>query len=103
RAHREGRGGVSAPRALPTQPPVVAVLLAGGKGTRFWPASRANRPKQFLKLVGGRSLLRLTWERFARLLPVEQILTVANPAYAEQILREIPELDPSRLVLEPMG
>ena len=44
--------------------PVVAALLAGGKGTRFWPASRARNPKQFLTLFGDRSLLRRTFDRF---------------------------------------
>ena len=94
---------MSPPRLSFGSRPVLAALLAGGKGTRFWPASRAARPKQFLKLVGGRSLLRQTWERFARLLPPERILVVASPLYAEKILAEIPELDPAALVLEPSG
>jgi mannose-1-phosphate guanylyltransferase len=81
--------------------PVVAALLAGGKGTRFWPASRAATPKQFLELLGDRSLLRGTFDRFARLLPRERILIVTSPAYAARTREALPALAPENLVLEP--
>lgn len=83
--------------------PLFAVLLAGGRGTRFWPASRASRPKQFLRLFDERSLLRLTYDRFARILPVERILVVTNPAYAERTALELPDLRSENLILEPSG
>ena len=83
--------------------PVFAALLAGGKGTRFWPASRASRPKQFLNLLGGASLLRLTFDRFARALPRERIMVVTSPGYAARTLEELPELETENLILEPSG
>lgn len=83
--------------------PLFAVLLAGGKGTRFWPASRTSHPKQFLALFGTQSLLRLTFERFAGLVPVERILVVTNPSYAARTRSELPELPPGNLLLEPSG
>jgi len=82
---------------------VWAVLLAGGRGTRFWPASRGAHPKQFLRLLEDRTLLRATWDRFARILPAERILVVTSPGYAEATRREIPELLSGNLVLEPSG
>jgi mannose-1-phosphate guanylyltransferase len=83
--------------------PVIAALLAGGKGTRFWPASRAENPKQFLRLLGDRSLLREAYERFLRILPPERILIVTGTAYAERTRQELPEMPPGNLILEPSG
>jgi mannose-1-phosphate guanylyltransferase/mannose-6-phosphate isomerase len=77
------------------------VLLAGGSGTRFWPARRAAQPKQFLALAGGDSLLRSTWVRVSALAPRERIWVVAPGALARRIERELPELDPGNLVIEP--
>lgn len=77
------------------------VLLAGGSGTRFWPLSRAKRPKQFLSLAGNRSLLRGTWERARTLVPAARIWVVAPRALAVAVRRELPELRRDRLVVEP--
>jgi len=77
------------------------VLLAGGSGTRFWPLSRASRPKQLLPLAGRRSLLRGTWERARTLAPAERIWVVAPRSLAGAIRRELPGLARDRLVLEP--
>ena len=77
------------------------VILAGGSGTRFWPLSRAKRPKQFLPLAGKVSLLRGTWDRARKLVPVERIWTVAPRALAAAVLRELPKLRRDRLVVEP--
>jgi len=77
------------------------VILAGGSGTRFWPLSRAKRPKQFLSLAGKVSLLRATWDRARKLVPVERIWTVAPRALAAAVRRELPELRRDRLVVEP--
>lgn len=82
---------------------VFAALLAGGRGTRFWPASREARPKQFLKLLDERTLLRATWERFAASIPPENILVVASAAHADRIRQELPELQAANLILEPCG
>lgn len=94
---------MSSLRPSPGPRQVFAALLAGGKGTRFWPASRAANPKQFLRLFGERSLLRGTFDRFARFVPPANILVVTNPAYAERTLSELPDLPAENLVLEPSG
>ncbi len=79
------------------------VIMAGGSGTRFWPASRALRPKQLLPLVGGLSLLRATFRRVAPLVPPERIWVITTAATAEATRRLLPELDPGNVVAEPVG
>ena len=70
--------------------------MAGGIGSRFWPFSRNNRPKQFLDFFGtGRSLLQMTFDRFSRLMPVENILIVSNILYRDLILEQLPEIKPN--------
>jgi mannose-1-phosphate guanylyltransferase len=81
-----------------------AVIMAGGSGTRFWPLSRATRPKQLLALGGGDvSLLRATRERIASLIDAEHTLVVTSETLAEQIRAELPELPPENVLLEPIG
>ena len=77
------------------------MLLAGGSGTRFWPMSRVKRPKQFLALAGKVSLLRATWDRVRRIAPRARIWVVAPRALSAAVRRELPQLRPDRLVLEP--
>jgi len=77
------------------------VLLAGGSGTRFWPLSRAKRPKQLLALGGPESLLATTWRRARRLAPAERIWAVAPRRLAREVRAALPELGRSRLILEP--
>lgn len=77
------------------------VLLAGGTGTRFWPMSRSRRPKQMLKLFGGRSLLQGTWDRARRLAPPTRVWAVAPRALKRAIARQLPGLRADRMVLEP--
>ena len=76
--------------------------MAGGIGSRFWPFSRNNRPKQFLDFFGtGRSLLQMTFDRFRQVVPVSNILIVTNVIYKELILEQLPELKPEQVLLEP--
>ena len=78
------------------------IIMAGGVGSRFWPFSRNNRPKQFLDFFGtGRSLLQLTFDRFRHLMPAENILIVSNVIYKDLILEQLPELKPNQVLLEP--
>ena len=64
------------------------VIMCGGIGSRFWPFSRENHPKQFLDFFGtGRSLLQITVDRFKKIIPVENIYIVTNERYA-QIIKE---------------
>jgi len=79
----------------------VAVILAGGEGRRLWPASTPERPKQFLRLFGDRTLLEATWER-ARAVPgVDDVWLVTGERYAELTRATLPDLPEDRLVLEP--
>lgn len=79
------------------------VVMAGGRGTRFWPLSRAARPKQLLPLAGGRTLLRETCARLFPLVGPERILVVTNAAQAAATAAELPELPAGRIVAEPVG
>ena len=79
------------------------IIMAGGVGSRFWPYSRTARPKQFLDFLGtGRSLLQMTFDRFAGIVPTENIYIVSNQAYRDLILEQLPELRPEQVLLEPL-
>lgn len=78
------------------------VIMAGGVGSRFWPFSRNSRPKQFLDFFGtGRSLLQMTFDRFRRVVPTQNILIVTNKIYKDLILEQLPEIMPNQILLEP--
>lgn len=81
---------------------VYVVIMAGGSGTRFWPASRARRPKQLLPLGGGeRSLLGGTLDRIEPLVPADRVLVVTAQALVEQTRRELPQLPAANVLAEP--
>ena len=76
--------------------------MAGGSGTRFWPASRSSRPKQFLDILGvGKSFLRLTFERAEKIVPRANILIVSNQKYKDLIKEQVPEIGETQILLEP--
>ena len=78
------------------------VIMAGGVGSRFWPFSRTDKPKQFLDFFGtGRSLLQMTIDRFRPIVPIENILIVTNIMYRDQVLAQIPDLQSSQVLCEP--
>ena len=79
----------------------AAVILAGGKGERFWPLSRPERPKQFLRLLGGKSLLQATYERLKPLF--SEIWVVTTEALAPLVRKRLPGLGPEAILLEPEG
>jgi len=79
------------------------VIMAGGAGTRLWPLSRGNKPKQLLNVIRGKSLLQLSYERLRAMLPPERIFVCTAAAYGEQVLQNIPELPPENLLGEPVG
>ncbi|NNE27832.1 MAG: mannose-1-phosphate guanylyltransferase [Saprospiraceae bacterium] len=83
-------------------PNYFIAIMAGGVGSRFWPASREHLPKQFLDILGvGKSLIRMTYERFLPLVPAERILVVTNKIYKDLVLEHIPELPESNVLTEP--
>ena len=76
--------------------------MAGGVGSRFWPFSRENRPKQFLDFFGtGRSLLQMTVDRFRPIVPIEHVFIVTNVAYKDIIMQQIPDLKEEQILCEP--
>jgi len=76
--------------------------MAGGIGSRFWPLSKTERPKQFLDILGtGRTLLQQTYDRFIQLMPAEQIFIVSNLEYKDLIREQLPDLPEENILLEP--
>jgi mannose-1-phosphate guanylyltransferase len=80
-----------------------AVIMAGGGGTRLWPRSRQATPKQFLDLLGPRTMLQETVDRIEPLIPLERVLVVTGHEYAHDILALLPGLPPENVVREPQG
>ena len=80
-----------------------ALILAGGSGTRFWPLSRKWKPKQLLALERDRSLLRETLERLQPLVGPEAVWVCTTEALEEHVRRELPEVPPEQILLEPEG
>ncbi len=79
------------------------VVMAGGRGERFWPVSREKTPKQLLKLLGNRSFLQQTIDRVLPLVPLKNILVITNEAQAPEVRRQLPKLPRANLVAEPCG
>ncbi|GHV58140.1 mannose-1-phosphate guanylyltransferase [Bacteroidia bacterium] len=78
------------------------VIMSGGIGSRFWPFSRENKPKQFLDFFGtGRSLLQQTFDRFNRIIPTENIYIATHEMYAGLVKEQLPELKDNQILLEP--
>jgi mannose-1-phosphate guanylyltransferase len=78
------------------------VIMSGGIGSRFWPISRENRPKQFLDFFGiGRSLLQQTFDRFKQIIPVENIFIATNEMYSDLVKEQLPEIGDNQILLEP--
>ena len=82
---------------------LFACVLAGGRGERFWPLSRRERPKQLTNLTGEGTMLRLTVERLLPVIPPERILVVTSADLREQVMAETPMLPPTNIVGEPVG
>ena len=79
------------------------VIMAGGIGSRFWPLSKNNYPKQFLDILGtGKSFIRATYERFLPLVPPENFIVVTNAAYKDLVLQQLPEIKEENVLCEPM-
>ena len=78
------------------------VIMAGGIGSRFWPMSRNNFPKQFLDILGtGKTLIRQTYERFLPICPAENIFIVTHESYVDMVRKQIPELQKDQVLAEP--
>ena len=79
------------------------VIMAGGRGERFWPQSRLKRPKHLLPIVGDAPMLTQTIRRLEGLVPVERIFVITNAEQRESVLETCPDLLPERIIGEPVG
>jgi len=82
---------------------LYAVIMAGGRGTRFWPESRRSRPKQFLSIAGEKSMIRTTLERIVPEIPLERIIVVTGIEHSDEVRTQLPELNEDAVVAEPQG
>ncbi len=78
------------------------VIMAGGVGSRFWPLSRTQKPKQFLDILGtGRTLIQQTFDRFLEICPPKNILIVTSAIYKNLVMEQLPEIPENNILLEP--
>ena len=76
------------------------VIMCGGIGSRFWPYSRTNKPKQFIDFLGtGRSLLQMTFDRISHVVSSDNIIIVANEMYLQLILEQLPQIHRENILL----
>lgn len=80
-----------------------ALIMAGGGGTRLWPLSRRNRPKQSLALIGSESMFRQTVTRISPLFPLERIFVVTGKNHVDELRQDVPELPEENFLIEPFG
>ena len=79
-----------------------AILMAGGVGSRFWPVSTTEFPKQFHDMLGsGETLIQKTFSRLVKLIPAENILILTNERYNDLVLEQLPMVKPEQVLLEP--
>lgn len=82
---------------------MIALIMAGGFGTRFWPQSRAHMPKQFLKVVGDKSMIRLTVERLSGVIATDDIYVVTAKGQEDLVYQHLPQIPRENVILEPFG
>jgi mannose-1-phosphate guanylyltransferase len=82
---------------------LYAIVLAGGIGTRFWPLSRRERPKQFLPIISEKTMIEETVERLVSLIPLERVYTIANRELSRSIRRIFPDIPDTNVLIEPLG
>jgi len=82
---------------------IIALIMAGGTGTRFWPLSRIKKPKQFLPIISNRTMIEETVSRLLPLIPICNIFTIANSDHTKLIKELLPELPKENLLVEPKG
>jgi mannose-1-phosphate guanylyltransferase len=86
-----------------TAPTAHAVILAGGRGTRFWPRSRTRSPKQLLNIVGQKTMLEQTYERLAPIFSISNVWVVTNQEQADAVRRQLWQVPSQHTLIEPFG
>lgn len=82
---------------------LCGLIMAGGKGTRFWPKSTSKMPKQFLNLVGNETMIQMTFNRTSKVIPIENIFVVTCEEYKELVKEQLPNLLEKNIIIEPVG
>lgn len=82
---------------------LCALIMAGGKGERFWPLSTDEKPKQFLKLLGEKTMIQMTVERLLPLISIDDIFVVTAQNYVEILREQLPNLPKENIIVEPIG
>lgn len=82
---------------------LCALIMAGGKGTRFWPLSTEEKPKQFLNLIGDKTMIQMTVDRIKPIIPIERIFICTGEMYVELVKEQLPELPEKNIIVEPEG
>ncbi|QJA09403.1 mannose-1-phosphate guanylyltransferase [Romboutsia sp. CE17] len=82
---------------------LCALIMAGGKGTRFWPLSTEEKPKQFLNLIGDKTMIQMTVDRIKPIIPVERIFVSTGEMYVDLVKEQLPELPEKNIIVEPEG
>lgn len=82
---------------------MYAVIMAGGRGVRFWPRSRESKPKHLLDIVSEKTIIRETVDRISPLIPPEKILIVTGRSHAGELIRQLPEIPRENIIIEPVG
>lgn len=82
---------------------IYGLILAGGKGSRLYPLSRVEKPKQFLKVINEKSFLVNTVERITPLIEKENIYVVTNKDYEDQIKEDLSDINENNIITEPMN
>ena len=82
---------------------LCALIMAGGKGTRFWPLSTEEKPKQFLNLIGEDTMIQMTVNRIKPIIPIERIFVCTGEMYVDLVKEQLPELPERNIIVEPEG
>lgn len=82
---------------------MYAVIMAGGKGARFWPRSRESKPKHLLDIVSDKTIIRETVDRISPMIPPQNILIVTGESHAQELIRQLPEIPEENIIIEPVG
>lgn len=82
---------------------LCALIMAGGKGTRFWPLSTEEKPKQFLNLLGDDTMIQMTVKRVEKLVTIDKVFVVTGKQYVDLVKEQLPNLPQDNIIIEPYG